>query len=142
VASFQVINLSLVLNRHVSFQVATARLFDLGFTLLAEGDWSLVLKYPHVDRLVRITPYDAAFRYFAEVCQKHPHPNLPTIVEIFDLSRNGYVVAMPQYQSGVEHTRVRFIDELKEAISHDTSNGSETVNLAHILILNDLSTCV
>lgn len=72
------------------------RLFeDAGWRRIGVGDWSWVLASPDGGTAARITPFDPAYRMFAEDCRSGAaNRYLPAIHRIAPLSHDGYVVLM------------------------------------------------
>ncbi len=66
-----------------------------GWRLIGTGDWSWVFADPSDAWAARITPFDPAYRMFADFCLAGP-PNsfLPHIESVLPLVREGYVVVM------------------------------------------------
>ncbi len=74
---------------------ARAHLLEQGWTEVGQGDWSWVLADPTDTQAARVTPFDPAYRMFADDCLHGPtNPWLPRIEAIYPVGRNGYVVLM------------------------------------------------
>jgi hypothetical protein len=70
-------------------------LSDAGWREVGVGDWSWALADPDDNLVARITPFDPAYRMFAEDCLYGPANRwLPKMHEIVPLRRDGYVVLM------------------------------------------------
>jgi hypothetical protein len=72
------------------------RLFEsAGWRRIGLGDWSWVLASPDGRTAARITPFDPAYRMFAENCRTGAaNRYLPAIDRIVPLRRDGYIVFM------------------------------------------------
>ena len=117
----------------LTYQHAVRVLLDSGYTLLASGDWSLVFQMPDHERVVRITPYDPANLVFAELCASNPHPNLPQVLSIRQLQRNGFVVEMPKYQRRECHEQQTFLDLVQYAMASADASTCELGSLCRIM---------
>lgn len=72
---------------------ARERLAALGWTPLAEGDWSWVDLAPDGESVVRITPWDDGYRLHAQMCAAHPEqPHLQRVRAIVPLAGEAYAV--------------------------------------------------
>ena len=72
-----------------------AHLLEQGWTEVGQGDWSWVLADPTDTQAARVTPFDPAYRMFADDClQGLTNPWLPRIDAIQPVGRNGYLVLM------------------------------------------------
>lgn len=80
-----------------------------GWRLIGTGDWSWVFADPSDAWAARITPFDPAYRMFADFCRAGP-PNafLPHIENVLPLARDGYVVVMARLFPADEDAAERF----------------------------------
>ena len=98
---------------YLDYDDACSKLTEAGYFHLADGDWAQVFKAPSAPRVIRVTPYDPAYRVFAESCVNHPHLNLPTLGHIVPLAKFGYAVELPLYEKGSPSDGQQFLDVLK-----------------------------
>ena len=91
------------LPRAATADEARAILSAAGWWELGTGDWAWVLASPDDSLAARVTPFDPAFRLFAEACLKGP-PNrfLVRVDELVPLRRQGYVVVMERLRPATE----------------------------------------
>ncbi len=74
---------------------AHTQLVGAGWREIAQGDWSWVLAAPDDETVVRLTPWDDAYKLHAENCIANAgHPHLPRIDTITPLAGDGYAVFM------------------------------------------------
>lgn len=81
--------------RRTSAVEARTLLESTGWRTLGTGDWAWVLASPDDHVAVRVTPFDPAFRMFAEACLLAP-PNrfVVQIDKVIPLRRKAYAVVM------------------------------------------------
>jgi hypothetical protein len=90
-----------------------------GWGLIGTGDWSWVFADPSGRRAARITPFDPAYRMFADLCLAGPaNPFLPPIETVLRLVRIGYVVVMARLLPADQDAAERFCRAL--GIANDT----------------------
>ena len=66
-----------------------------GWRPVGSGDWAWVLASPDDNLVARVTPFDPAFRLFADATLRGPsNPYLVRIDELLPLRHRGYVVVM------------------------------------------------
>ncbi len=80
--------------RGASAADAIAALEGLGWARLATGDWSWVLASPDGTQAARVSPWDAAYRMHAELCQRVSNRYLQRVDAILPLGTVGDVVLM------------------------------------------------
>ena len=73
---------------------ARAALEAAGWSLVGTGDWSWVYASPDDALAARVTPWDGAYRLYAETCRAHPNKYLQRIDRIDELNDGGHVVFM------------------------------------------------
>lgn len=84
-----------MLASHLNASEAIAQLAAEGWREIAQGDWSWVLAASDEEVVVRLTPWDDAYKLHAEHCVTHAgHPHLPRVDEIAPLVGDGYAVFM------------------------------------------------
>jgi len=74
---------------------ARAALGSAGWREVGTGDWAWVLASPDDRLAARVTPFDPAFRLFADACLAGPpNPFLVRVDDVVPLRHRGYVVVM------------------------------------------------
>jgi len=74
---------------------ARAALESGGWREIGTGDWAWVLASPDDTLAARVTPFDPAFRMFADACLSGPpNPFLVHVDDVVPLRHRGYVVVM------------------------------------------------
>ncbi len=75
-----------------------------GWRTVGSGDWAWVLASPDDNLVARVTPFDPAFRLFADASLKGPsNPYLVRIDELHPLRHQGYVVVMERLHTTDEY---------------------------------------
>lgn len=74
---------------------ARTALRSAGWREIGTGDWAWVLASPDDTLAARVTPFDPAFRLFADACLAGPtNPFLVRVDDVVPLRHRGYVVVM------------------------------------------------
>ena len=87
---------------------AIETLEGLGWTRSATGDWSWVLISPDGAQAARVSPWDAAYRLHAELCQSSRNPYLQRVDAILRLRAVGHVVLMERLYPAPEDIAAPF----------------------------------
>ncbi|HZZ89318.1 MAG TPA: hypothetical protein VFE13_13395 [Caulobacteraceae bacterium] len=90
----------------------------MGWTRLATGDWSWVLASPDGAQAARVSPWDAAYRLHADLCQRTRNRYLQRIDDILPLGEVGHVVLMERLLPASETASAAFCAAL--AVSGDS----------------------
>lgn len=104
--------------RGASAADATRALEDLSWTQLATGDWSWVLASPDGTQAARVSPWDAAYRMHAELCQRARNRYLQRVDAVLPLGEVGHVVVMERLHPAPEDRAGPFCAAL--AVSGDS----------------------
>ncbi len=107
------------LHRLSSWRAARAAAESGGWVLAATGDWSWLYRSPEGDQAWRITPFDPAFRAFANVCRTSTNPHLPRILELHDHTNAGYSVIMEWLDPVAKVAADRWFGEFEHAVFLD-----------------------
>jgi hypothetical protein len=95
---------------------ARAILSAAGWRTVGSGDWAWVLASPDDNVVARVTPFDPAFRLFADSSLTKPsNPYLVRVDELLPLRRQGYVVVMERLHRADEYRALR----LAAALTND-----------------------
>ena len=86
-----------------------------GWRQVATGDWSWVLVSPDGALAARVSPWDAAYRMHAELCQRVANPYLQRVDAILPLGALGHVVVMERLWPAPEDRAAAFCAALKPA---------------------------
>ena len=79
-----------------------------GWRPVGSGDWAWVLASPDDNLVARVTPFDPAFRLFADATLRGPsNPYLVRIDELLPLRHRGYVVVMERLHTTDEYRALR-----------------------------------
>lgn len=82
---------------------ARAILLAAGWNEVGVGDWAWVHASPDDSVVARVTPFDPAFRLFAEAClEGWTNPFLVRVDELVPLRHKGYVVVMERLHAADE----------------------------------------
>lgn len=119
--------------KSLDYDGACSKLERSGYLHLADGDWARVFRSPDAPKVVRITPYDPAYRAFAECCLEHPHPNLPKITNFTCLDKKGYAVELPMFTAGELANRQQFLGEIKDALNNGSPRNLRLTALCQII---------
>lgn len=118
---------------NLTFDDACTRFISEDYIHIASGDWAVLFQSPEKDSVIRITPYDPAYKLFAETVLTSYHPNLPAISSITCMKKSAYAVEMPLYQTGPEELRVEFLNRVKAAMESGEGLNSNLSRLGTIL---------
>ena len=81
-----------------------------GWSEIASGDWAWVFASPDDSVVARVTPFDPAFRLFAErSLDGRPNPYLVRVDRLIPLRRKGYVVIMERLHPAPDDRAHRLI---------------------------------
>ena len=95
------------LSHSITADEAREMLSAAGWAEVGSGDWACVLASPDGGVVARVTPFDPAFRLFADACLKVPsNPFLVRVDKLVPLRRQGYVVVMERLHP-VDEDRAR-----------------------------------
>ncbi|SKC41414.1 hypothetical protein [Krasilnikoviella flava] len=111
---------------------ARAALDEAGWREVGTGDWAWVLASPDDRLAARVTPFDPAFRMFADSCLTgRPNPFLVRIDDVVPLRRKGYVVVMERLHPADEAQAKGLVASLGIATSTDPApDDGESAALA------------
>jgi hypothetical protein len=94
-----------------------------GWRTVGSGDWAWVLASPEGNLVARVTPFDPAFRLFADASLRGPsNPYLVRVDELLPLRRRGYVVVMERLHPADEDRALR----LAAALTVDPEGASSS----------------
>jgi hypothetical protein len=124
----------------VTAQQAEALLEQAGWRQVGAGDWSRVLADPSDAWAARITPFDPAYRPYADACLSGPPLRwLPNMTMVIPLRREGYVVVMERLWPAKQDAAAAFCAAL--GIGCDSSqeaNSTEPFDVADDVDLTSL----
>lgn len=96
-----------------------------GWYLAGTGDWAWVLASPDDTLAARITPFDPAFRLFAEACLAgSPNEFLVRVDGLVPLRHKGYVVLMERLYPVDEARSSRLVEALGSGSGSSSSSGN------------------
>ena len=82
-----------------------------GWELIGTGHWAWV--YGLDEAACRISPFDPAFQYFAEVCARAEGPHLPRVETVADLPGGGHSVVMERLEQVSEADARAWLEHLR-----------------------------
>ncbi|MFE7406471.1 hypothetical protein [Isoptericola sp. NPDC057559] len=91
---------------------ARALLESHGWSLVGTGDWAWVLASPDGTLAARVTPFDPAFRLFADAFAARPHSFVVRIDDVVPLRHRGYVVVMERLHPADRDRALRLVRSL------------------------------
>ena len=102
-----------------------------GWRTVGSGDWAWVLASPDGSLVARVTPFDPAFRLFADASLRGPsNPYLVRVDELLPLRRRGYVVVMERLHPADENRALRLAAALTvDPEGASSSSGAPTPTL-------------
>jgi hypothetical protein len=126
-------------HRPTTADQARALLESAGWRVVGTGDWAWVLASPDDRLAARVTPFDPAFRLFADACLAGP-PNrfLVRVDEIVPLRHEGYVVVMERLHPADEDRAHDLVASLGGVTASDSRPAAASAGLADHPDLDDL----
>ncbi|MCK9795335.1 hypothetical protein M1843_16415 [Isoptericola sp. 4D.3] len=110
---------------------ARALLESAAWTLVGTGDWAWVLASPDGSLAARVTPFDPAFRLFADACLAGPpNPFLVRVDDVVPLRHEGYVVVMERLHPADEDRAQGLVASLGVVSATDSPPPGATADLA------------
>ncbi|MFD6177872.1 MULTISPECIES: hypothetical protein [unclassified Isoptericola] len=82
------------------------------WSLIGTGDWAWVLASPDGSLAARVTPFDPAYRLFADEFAARPHPLVVRIDDVVPLRHRGYVVVMERLHPADEGRALGLVKSL------------------------------
>ncbi|WP_127474013.1 hypothetical protein [Microbacterium sulfonylureivorans] len=103
-----------------------------GWREIGSGDWAWVFASPDDSVVARVTPFDPAFRLFADACLAGlPNPYLVRVDEVVPLRHRGYVVVMERLHPADEGRAQRLAAALTvDAAAAPAPSADSTAALA------------
>jgi len=102
--------------RHGDFFEAIRTLEDAGYVEIGRGDWSRTFRRGDSPEVVRLTPYDPAFRLFAEAQLADPVDGFIAIHAVLPLGPNGFATVMAFGERVDQGAARRFCDALPSPV--------------------------
>lgn len=118
---------------------ARALLESAGWRLVGAGDWAWVLASPDDLWAARVTPFDPAFRLFADACLVgSPNRFLVRIDSLVPLRHKGYVVYMERLHPADEDRAARLVRSLGMGGTTSAPTQGSRADLVEHAAIDDL----